>query len=92
MGSLIIIPATTAMYLARSLRSMQIIAVTTAVSSTLIGDAVASRFDVSSGPIIIMVAAVLFLASLFWRGRARAHGSIADSRQSFQRNPPGIPA
>jgi ABC-type Mn2+/Zn2+ transport system permease subunit len=71
MGSLIIIPATTAMYLARRLQSMQIIAVTTAVSSTLLGTAVASRLDVSSGPVIIVVAAGLFCASLFRRGRAR---------------------
>lgn len=72
MGSLIIIPATTAMYLAGRVRTMQIIAVTAAVSSTLIGTAVAKRLDVSRGPVIIIVAAALFCASLFGRGRGRA--------------------
>ncbi|MGE5102705.1 MAG: metal ABC transporter permease [Deltaproteobacteria bacterium] len=72
MGSLIIIPATTAMYLARNLRSMQIIAVTSAVGSTLIGTVVSSRLGMSSGPLVIVVAATLFLASLLWRLRPRS--------------------
>jgi len=67
MGSLIIIPATTAMYLARNLRSMQIIAVTSAVGSTLIGTIVSSRLGTSSGPLVIVVAAIVFLVGLFWR-------------------------
>lgn len=69
MGSLIIIPATTAMYLARRLRSMQIIAVTSAMGSTLIGTVVASRLGLPSGPLVIAVATAVFLASLFWRRR-----------------------
>jgi ABC-type Mn2+/Zn2+ transport system permease subunit len=75
MGSLLIIPATTAMYLARDLRSMQSIAVAAAVSSTLIGTVMASVFDVASGPVIILVAAALFLVSSLRRrgGRAVLH-------------------
>jgi ABC-type Mn2+/Zn2+ transport system permease subunit len=73
MGSLVIIPATTAMYLARDLRAMQVIAVTSAVSSTLIGSAVASRMNVPTGPVIIVIAAAIFLGALLrrrpWRPR-----------------------
>lgn len=76
MGSLIIIPATTAMYLARNLRVMQIIAVTAAIGSTLVGTALASRMGVSSGPVIIVVAAAMFLASLFRRGRRPARATV----------------
>jgi ABC-type Mn2+/Zn2+ transport system permease subunit len=70
MGSLIIIPATTAMYVARSLRSMQIVAVASAVGSTLTGTLVARWLGVSTGPVVIVAAATVFLASLFWRRRA----------------------
>jgi ABC-type Mn2+/Zn2+ transport system permease subunit len=73
MGSLIIIPATTAMYLARSLRSMQIIAVSVAVSATLIGTIIARRVAVASGPVIIVVAVAAFLVSVFVRGRRAPH-------------------
>lgn len=71
MGSLIIIPATTAMHVARSLRSMQIVAVASAVGSTLLGTVIANRTGVSTGPIIIVIAATLFLCSLFVRSRWR---------------------
>jgi zinc transport system permease protein len=71
MGSLIIIPATTAMYLARDLRSMQIIAVVIAVGATLTGTIIGSRTSIQSGPLVIIVAAAPFLASLFWRRRSR---------------------
>lgn len=67
MGSLIIIPATTAMYVARNLRTMQAIAVTAAVGSTLIGTMIATRLHVSSGPPIIVAAATIFAASLLRR-------------------------
>lgn len=71
MGSLIIIPATTGMYLGRSLRSMQVIAVTSAVGSTLVGTLLAPRLGVASGPVIIVVAASVFFASLLGRRRSR---------------------
>jgi ABC-type Mn2+/Zn2+ transport system permease subunit len=71
MGSLLIIPATTAMYVARDLRSMQVIAVITAVGSTLLGTLAANRLDVASGPTIILVAAGLFLAGAFLRRSGR---------------------
>jgi ABC-type Mn2+/Zn2+ transport system permease subunit len=67
MGSLIIIPATTAMYVARSLRAMQVIALVSAVASTILGTVIATRLGVSSGPVVIVVATTVFLASLLWR-------------------------
>jgi ABC-type Mn2+/Zn2+ transport system permease subunit len=69
MGSLIIIPAATARYLARSLDGMLGMAVTFAVASTLAGGALAARIHRPSGPVIIAVAAAFFFASLLARAR-----------------------
>jgi ABC-type Mn2+/Zn2+ transport system permease subunit len=78
MGSLIIIPGTTAMYLGRSLRSMQIVAVATAVGSTLVGTLVATRAGIAIGPAVIAVAALVFFASLVVsRGRKSGMTVIA---------------
>ena len=67
MGSLIIIPAATAKYLARSLLGMFCIAVGVAVFATVAGDAIATRLDHPTGPSIVMVAAAAFFASLLVR-------------------------
>ncbi len=67
MGSLIIIPAATAKYLARSLNGMFAIAVGVAVSSTVLGEYLAARLHRATGPVIIAVAAGFFLASLLRR-------------------------
>jgi zinc transport system permease protein len=67
MGSLIIIPAATAKYLARSLRGMFSIAVVAAVFATIAGDAIASRLDRPTGPLIVVVAAAVFFLSLVVR-------------------------
>jgi zinc transport system permease protein len=67
MGSLIIIPAATAKYLARSLPGMFSIAVMAAVFATIAGDAIASRLDRPTGPLIVVVAAAVFFVSLVIR-------------------------
>jgi zinc transport system permease protein len=67
MGSLIIIPAATAKHLARSLDGMLGISVVLAIASTVSGEVLASRLHRSSGPVIIVVAAALFFASLLIR-------------------------
>jgi ABC-type Mn2+/Zn2+ transport system permease subunit len=67
MGSLIIIPAATAKHLARSLRSMRVISVVVAMSSTLIGTLTAPRLGLETGPLIITIAAAIFFASLLRR-------------------------
>lgn len=64
MGSLVIIPAATAKHLARSLTEMLGISVGVALFSTLTGEIVATRMGRPPGPVIIVVAAALFLASL----------------------------
>jgi zinc transport system permease protein len=69
MGSLIIIPAATAKHVARSLDGMLATSVLLAIVSTVSGEAIASRFQRSSGPVIIVVAAALFFASLLLRRR-----------------------
>ncbi|HXJ33446.1 MAG TPA: metal ABC transporter permease [Candidatus Eisenbacteria bacterium] len=67
MGSLIIIPAATAKYLARSLRGMLTTAALVAVFATVAGDALATRFDRPTGPLIVMAAAGVFAVSLIAR-------------------------
>jgi zinc transport system permease protein len=69
MGSLIIIPAATAKHVARSLDGMLATSVALAVVSTVAGEALATRFQRSSGPVIIVVAATMFFASLVLRRR-----------------------
>lgn len=64
MGSLVIIPAATAKRLARNATQMLAISVAVAVTATLGGTLLASRLDRPSGPIVITLAAAMFLASL----------------------------
>jgi ABC-type Mn2+/Zn2+ transport system permease subunit len=68
MGSLIIIPAATAKYLARSLGAMLVVAVSVALLATLLGLLGAPLLHVDTGPLIIVASAICFFASL---GRRR---------------------
>ena len=70
MGSLLIIPAATAKHLARSLGGMLTLSAGLAVVATVAGELVATRLGVAPGPVVIVSAGVLFLASLPLR-RAR---------------------
>jgi len=67
MGSLIIIPAATAKYLARSLRGMFAVSVGAAVIATVAGTWVAARLGRPTGPVIVAVAAAIFLVGLLAR-------------------------
>ena len=67
MGSLIIIPASTARHVARSLNTMFAVAVGISVASTLLGTVGAPLLRVPAGPLIIAIAAGCFLMSLLWR-------------------------
>lgn len=69
MGSLIIIPATTARYLARSLGGMLGLSVALAVASTLLGTLGAPLLHVAAGPLVIAIAAAFFMLGLFFRRR-----------------------
>ncbi|HVP66470.1 MAG TPA: metal ABC transporter permease [Anaeromyxobacteraceae bacterium] len=64
MGSLTIIPAATGKRLARSLGGMLAISSACAVASTLVGEALAGRLHRPTGPLVIAVAAAVFLASV----------------------------
>lgn len=64
MGSLIIIPAATARRVARSLDRMFATAVLLSVFSTLAGSYLAVRLGEPTGPLIVLVAAALFVSSL----------------------------
>ncbi|HYQ81818.1 MAG TPA: metal ABC transporter permease [Anaeromyxobacteraceae bacterium] len=67
MGSLLIIPAATAKYLARGLAEMFGVAVAAAVLSTAGGTWLATRLGRPSGPVIVAFAAGLFLLALLAR-------------------------
>jgi ABC-type Mn2+/Zn2+ transport system permease subunit len=72
MGALIIIPAVTAKGIARNLNEMLRLSVIFAVLATLAGGAIASQANLETGPVIVLVAAGGFLASLLIpRGTAR---------------------
>jgi zinc transport system permease protein len=64
MGSLIIIPATVAKRLARSIDGMFVIAIGSALASTLLGSWIAALTARPSGPIIVAIAGGLFFLSL----------------------------
>lgn len=67
MGSLIIIPATTARHVSRNLGAMLMIAVALAVASTLLGELAGRLLHREAGPLIIAVAAGFFVISLLKR-------------------------
>jgi zinc transport system permease protein len=67
MGALIIIPAATARRVAGSLRGMLVGAVGVAVVATAAGTALAAWLHRETGPLIVLVAAACFSASLFRR-------------------------
>lgn len=66
MGSLIIIPAATARRMAGGLNAMLAVAVVVAVLSTLLGTWAAALAHSETGPLIVLVAATCFLASLLF--------------------------
>lgn len=67
MGALIIIPAATAKRLASHLQGMLSIAVGVAVAATMLGSWIAAVLHRESGPLIVSVAAAVFLVSLVRR-------------------------
>jgi ABC-type Mn2+/Zn2+ transport system permease subunit len=69
MGALVIIPAATARRLSRGLVQMFGYSVAVAVVSTVAGTLLAAQLHKESGPMIVVIAAVCFLASLAARGR-----------------------
>ena len=69
MGSLIIIPATTARYVGRSLGSMLWVAVALSAASTILGTLGAPLLHVAAGPLIIAIAGGFFLVGLLVRRR-----------------------
>jgi len=64
MGALIIIPAVTAKGVARNLHQMLALSVMLAVVATAVGTGVASSAQLETGPVIVLVAAAIFLLSL----------------------------
>ncbi len=77
MGALIIIPAVTAKGIARNLCQMLVISVTLAVLATVVGASAASRLQLGTGPVVVLVAATAFLLSLLLpRGSAPAEAEL----------------
>jgi zinc transport system permease protein len=78
-NALLVIPAATAKLLARSLRQMFVLAPVVGVGSVVLGLFGSYRLDVPSGPAIVVVAGLAFLAA--WgtralRGRRARRGSV----------------
>ena len=69
MGSLIIIPAATAKRLSRNLTQMLVIAAAIALVVTVAGSYLAERLHRETGPLIVVLAAGLFLLTLVRRNR-----------------------
>jgi zinc transport system permease protein len=69
MGSLIIIPAATAKRVARTLSGMLVVAVAVSVAATVAGTLLADALYRPTGPMIISIAAAVFLASLLRTAR-----------------------
>ena len=67
MGALIIIPAATAKRVARNLNGMLAVAVAVAVIATGVGSVLAAWLGRETGPLIVLVAAAAFAASLLHR-------------------------
>lgn len=67
MGSLIIIPATTARHVSRNLAAMLVVSVVLAVASTLLGELAGSLLHREAGPLTIAMAAGFFVLSLLKR-------------------------
>jgi zinc transport system permease protein len=77
-NALLVIPAATAKLLARSLRQMFVLAPLLGVGSVLAGLTISAWIDVPSGPMIVGLAGVLFLAAwgrTAWRARTRSRAS-----------------
>jgi ABC-type Mn2+/Zn2+ transport system permease subunit len=71
MGSLIIIPAATALYIAVSLRSLQMTSVAIAVTAAVTGLLLAPKLHVNPGALTIVIAATFFVAALVRRPTER---------------------
>ncbi|MEO8548861.1 MAG: metal ABC transporter permease [Kofleriaceae bacterium] len=77
-GSLVIVPAATAKRLARSLNGMLAISVSVAILSTTIGTVASAVLARPAGPLVVIVAAICFFASLLRRAKSR-HRSATTS-------------
>jgi ABC-type Mn2+/Zn2+ transport system permease subunit len=64
MGSLIIVPAAAAKHISHSLQGMLWISAIVSVFSTISGLLIASKYNLTAGPIIVIIAAAVFFVSL----------------------------
>jgi zinc transport system permease protein len=76
--SLLIIPAAAARQLSPNPESMAVLAALIGCLSVLLGLYGSLAWDVPSGPFIVVVATVLFTATLAWPGRQRSTGAAGE--------------
>jgi ABC-type Mn2+/Zn2+ transport system permease subunit len=76
-NALLVIPAATAKLLARSLKQLFVLAPLFGTGAALAGLVVSSTFDLPSGPAIVVVAGLGFLAAWLWRARVAVAGPRA---------------
>lgn len=83
MGSLIIIPAAAARNVARNLKSMLILSSGTAVVSVLLGILISRIEGFQLGPVIIIIASIIFVCTLFFRAN-HGYANVWGTRQLTQ--------
>ena len=66
-GPLLVIPAAAANNMSRGLKGVFILAIIFSLFSALLGIVASIIFDISAGPLIVLISAGVFLLSLFFR-------------------------
>lgn len=66
-GAMVIIPAVAAKNLAGNIKEYQLLSVILGIAATIIGMLIASYYHVSSGPVIVLSAIVIFIFSFVFR-------------------------
>lgn len=80
-NALLVIPAATAKLLARSLTQLFVLAPVLGTAAVLAGLVISYSFDVPSGPAIVVVSGLGFLAAWAWRARAARRTAGARRRR-----------
>lgn len=66
-GAMVIIPAVTAKNLSNSIRNYEILSVVIGVLSAVVGIMIAKSFELSSGPIVVLVGIAIFIGSYIFK-------------------------
>lgn len=68
-GAMVIIPAASAKNLAKSIKSFHFLAIIFGVTSSILGILLAKSYGISSGPVVVLTATVIFVFSYFMKNK-----------------------